>query len=281
MKTLEYYATQSIITDPAELDYLYDGMPDDIPSLCKVVQGLILHIYWAERLGVNLSRERQQEVGLRRVSRQLKRIMELDPSRLTTPRPLEKKVVGNCRDFSTMLTSILRYKGIPARARCGFGTYFWPDRRFEDHWICQYWNKDEKRWFMVDAQLDDFQKKALYIDFNTVDMPEGKFLPGGDGWLMCRARNENPDLFGILDMHGLWFIAGNVIRDLLSLNKMELLPWDMFGLMEQYRRQEILEKHFDLLDQIAAATQGSNPSLLKAQALSKNKELAPPPGWQP
>jgi len=41
---------------------------------------------------------------------------------------------------------------------------------------------------------------------------------------MCRAGKENPDLFGILNMHGLWFIAGNVIRDLLSLNKTELLP---------------------------------------------------------
>jgi hypothetical protein len=31
-----------------------------------------------------------------------------------------------------MLTSILRYQGIPARTRCGFGKYFLPGH-FEDH----------------------------------------------------------------------------------------------------------------------------------------------------
>ena len=39
--------------------------------------------------------------------------------------------------------------------------------------------------------------------------------------------------FGILDMHGLWFIAGNLVRDIAALNNMELLPWDVWGLMPQ------------------------------------------------
>jgi len=37
----------------------------------------------------------------------------------------------------------------------------------------------------------------------------------------------------------------------------------MFGSMDQYHKQDILKKHFNLLDQIAATTQGSNPSLSK------------------
>jgi len=181
MNPQQYYSTQSIISDPGEYVHLLDNLPDNIPSLYNILQGLIIHIYWAEPLGIKLSQDRQQEVGLRKVSRQLKRIFELDSAPLATSRLLERKLIGNCRDFSIMLTSILRHKGVSARARCGFGTYFWPDKRFEDYWVCQYWSKDEKRWLMVDAQLDDFQKKTLHINFNTMDMPEGKFLPAGDG----------------------------------------------------------------------------------------------------
>ena len=37
--------------------------------------------------------------------------------------------------------------------------------------------------------------------------------------------------FGIFDFWGLWFVQANVVRDLAALNKMELLPWDVWGLM--------------------------------------------------
>ena len=102
-----------------------------------MVQGLLIHIFWAERYGVKLSEERQREVQIRSVARKLARIKELADWPLIVPRPPEKKLVGNCRDFSVMLCAILRHQGVPARARCGFGTYFIPDH-YEDHWICEY-----------------------------------------------------------------------------------------------------------------------------------------------
>ena len=40
-----------------------------------------------------------------------------------------------------------------------------------------------------------------------------------------------PDQFGIFDWHGQWFVQDNLVRDFLSLNKIELLPWDGWGLM--------------------------------------------------
>jgi hypothetical protein len=32
-------------------------------------------------------------------------------------------------------------------------------------------------------------------------------------------------------MWGQWFIEGNVVRDLAALNKVEMLPWDGWGIM--------------------------------------------------
>lgn len=281
MKPEEFYAAHGIMTDPDEYGSLFDGLPDEIPSLCKILQGLILHVHWAERYGVKLSEERRNECNLRKVSRQLRRIINLNDSPLSTARSLESKVVGNCRDFSVFLTAILRRKGIPARARCGFGTYFTPNYH-EDHWVCQYWNADKKRWVMVDAQIDDFQRRALNITFDTCDVREGLFLPAGKAWLMCRAGKADPESFGIFDMHGMWFIIGNLVRDLLSLNKIELLPWDQWNLMIDDKQLDIPPEDMELLDRIATVTQGINPDLSEVRSSYENEErLRTPIGWEP
>ena len=51
-------------------------------------------------------------------------------------------------------------------------------------------------------------------------------MAGGDAWLMCREGRADPERFGIHDMHGLWFVRGDLVRDFLALNKIEVLPWD-------------------------------------------------------
>jgi len=52
-------------------------------------------------------------------------------------------------------------------------------------------------------------------------------------------------------MRGLWFIRGNLVRDLASLNKMELLPWDLWGIIDE-QEENITEKDRQFLDQTAA-----------------------------
>jgi hypothetical protein len=48
----------------------------------------------------------------------------------------------------------------------------------------------------------------------------------GDAWARCRAGDADPSAFGIFDMRGLWFIAGNLMRDFAALSNMEMLPRD-------------------------------------------------------
>jgi hypothetical protein len=198
----------------------------------RIVQGLAVHIFWAERYGLSLTPQRESEVNLRLVTQKLARVLELDPRPLAETRPLEKRLVCNCRDFSTLLVAILRYQGVPARARCGFGTYFMPNH-FEDHWVVEYWKASEARWVMVDAQLDDFQKSVLKAQFDTLDMPAGQFVVAGQAWNLCREKKADPKDFGIFKWHGLGFIRGNVFREVLAFNKIELLPWDVWGLMNK------------------------------------------------
>jgi hypothetical protein len=257
LTALTYFSQFGKMTNPGPFVDLYAYLPSDIPSLVKVVQGLVVHVFWAERYGLNLPEDRQAEVQLRSMERRLERTLELDPSPLMTPRSLDRKIVGNCRDFSVTLASMLQSRGIPARPRCGFAAYFLPNH-YEDHWVCEYWNDEEQRWILVDAQLDELQRTALGTSFNTLDVPRDQFIVGGAAWKMCRAGQADPHQFGIFDMHGMDFIKGDFIRDVASLNKRELLPWDCWGLiLAEYA--SLPPDDVSLLDQLADLTQADIP----------------------
>ena len=259
MTNLTHFARHSNMTDPGPYAHLYADLPSGIPALVEVVQGLIIHIFWAERYGLILSEERKAEVQLRRTERRLARTLELDPSPLRVPRSPEKKTVGNCRDFSVTLASMLQSKGIPARPRCGFATYFLPNH-YEDHWVCEYWNEPEQRWVLVDAQLDALQRDVLKTSFDVLDVPRDQFIVGGAAWKLCRSGGASPDEFGIFDMHGIDFVKGDFIRDVASLNKTELLPWDCWGMiLMDY--STLLTDDLSMLDRLADLTYGDVPDL--------------------
>ena len=136
---LQFYAAPAPMTDICAISNQLGKLPTDLPDLVKMLQGLVVHIFWAEHYGLKLSDERKEEVNLRPVARRFARLFELDPYPLTTVRALERKLVSNCRDFTLMLVALLRYQGKPARARCGFGTYFTPGH-YEDHWVAEVWD---------------------------------------------------------------------------------------------------------------------------------------------
>ncbi|MEW5717487.1 MAG: transglutaminase-like domain-containing protein [Chloroflexota bacterium] len=273
---LEFYAAHGVMTDPRAPARLFGDLPRDVAALCKIVQGLMVHIFWAERYGLVLPDERKNEVQIRPVARKLARILELDPRPLTEPRTLDRKLVGNCRDFTVMLVAMLQHQGVPARARCGFGTYFLPNH-YEDHWVGEFWDAAQNRWILVDAQLDAFQRDALTINFDPLDVPRDQFIVGGKAWQMCRAGQADPNAFGIFNMHGLWFVRGDFIRDVAALNQMELLPWDCWGLIDIGNRNETAEE-LAFLDRVAALTTGDVPEFDAVRALYESDErLRVPP----
>ncbi len=275
---LTYYASVGRMTDPKEQASLFDDLPTDMGELCKILQGVMLHIFWAERYGVTVSKERQQEVNWRSIIPRLQCILDLDDRPLREPRPPQKRVVGNCRDFSTLLCAILRHHNIPARARCGFAKYFIPGH-YEDHWVTEYWNEAEKRWVLVDAQLDTLMIDILKVGFNTLDVPRDQFIVAGQAWQLCRSGQADPDDFGIFDMKGLWFIRGNVIRDFLAFNRVEILPWDGgWGVMAEPEG----EADTALIDRLAALTVKGDEAFSEIRSLYENDErMHIPADWEP
>jgi len=265
---LEYFAAPGRMTSPGDYVGLLDQLPGDITLLCRIVQGMMIHIHWADQYGLQLPEERREEVQLRPVVSKLERILKLDPRPLIEARSLDKRLVGNCRDFSLMLTSLLRHQSVPSRARCGFGRYFIPNH-YEDHWVCEYWNAVRNCWVLVDAQLDELQQNKLSIQFNPLDVPRNQFIVGGEAWQMCRNGEADPETFGIFEMHGLWFVRGNLVRDIASLNKVELLPWDGWGVIDA-RDEDLSIEDLAFLDQVAELTRGDVPEFNRVHNLYEN-----------
>jgi len=280
---LAYYARPGVMTGVGEYSSSLQALSDDLPSLVEVVQGLMVHVFWAERYGLKLSDDRQAEVQIRPVVGKLERIFELDPHPLNEPRSLERRLVGNCRDHSVLLAAMLQSNNIPARARCGFGTYFTPGR-YEDHWMVEYWQPNLStasggRWVKVDAQLDALQREVLSITFDPLDMPTGAFITGGQAWLMCRRAEANPDDFGIFEYKGWDFVKNNLLLDLQALNKVELLPWDVCGLAA-VPYTDLIPAQFDLLDGIARLTLAGNGSFEALRSIYEtNEALHAPADW--
>jgi hypothetical protein len=247
-----YFVQHGPITDPGVFGPQFEELPRELTNLCQMVQGFLLHVFWAEKYGVASADIRREEAGIRHVERMLARGLAIDSTPLAAPRPPEKRLIGNCRNFSLLLCSQLRHQGVPARVRCGFAKYFLAGHH-EDHWVCEYWLEAESRWVLVDAQLDPLQCQALKISFDPLDVPRDQFLVAGRAWQLCRHKEADPETFGIFDMHGLWFVRGNLIRDIAALNKMPLLPWDRWGLIDR-RDEDLAEEDLSLLDNIAGAS---------------------------
>ena len=274
-----FYASHSPMTEPGEASALIEPLPDDVAALARVIQGLgIYNVVARDFYGFEPPENRLAEIHLRRIADRLARIMELDDQPLQVAREPARRALQRCNSFALMLVAMLRAKGVPARSRCGFAAYFNPPN-FEDHWVCEYWNAREERWILVDAQLDAIQRKALNITFNPLDVPRDRFIIAGDAWQMCRNGGADSNKFGLTHAHlqGLWFVAGNVIRDLASLNRMEMLPWDVWGAMDM-KDAALTDERKALLDKVAALTLAGDDKFAEVRAIYESDErLRVPP----
>jgi hypothetical protein len=265
------YTRSIAMSDPGRHAALFNELPRDPSALARTVQGLLIHQHIAPAYGVTLSRDQQAQPHVRAVEKILDDILTRDGRPLSAERATNERQVGVCRHFTLLHVAMLRTQGIPARARCGFGAYF-EKGKYLDHWVTEYWNERRKRWHLFDAQIDDRQRELFRIEFDTADVPRDQFLVAGDAWSLCRGGKADPSAFGILDMHGLWFIAGNLARDVAALNNHEMLPWDIWGAM----RQQDSELDLAFFDRLAIVSREPDAHIDELAALYSDERVCVP-----
>ena len=252
-----------------------DGAPDDVAGVVRLVQGLLIHEGLTGLYGVTTPPARLGEKQLHSAAAMLRQAARLDPRPLAAARAPEHRVVGVCRHFATLFVAIMRRKGVPARARCGFAGYFAAGKHL-DHWVGEYWDAAAGRWVLVDAQVDDAQRRYFKLDLDTLDVPRNRFLVGGDAWRACR-DGADPMSFGVAGtpMWGLVEVYGDLFQDLAALRKIELLPWGWYGLAKDERGMAEVE----LIDRLATISSRADAKAMAElrEALAADPRLRVPP----
>lgn len=268
---LDYYAKPAKMTtfSAKQLPSIHQ-LPDGIKPLTTIVQGLLIHLFVAESFyHVQLDPKRiDVESNLRPVNQILETILTLDESPLTCQRPPEKRAIGACHHFGKLLTSLLRVKGIPARMRYGFGRYF-RSGFFEDHSLVEVWNQPVQKWSLVDPQFDQIWIKKMNLSHDIYDVPRDQFIMPAEAWQKCRSGVWNAHTFGTSngEMNGLWFIAGNMIKDLAALNRMEMLQWDAWVSMPRPNNTMKDSKRLAFFDNLAELLSDPDNKYESLQAL--------------
>jgi len=204
---LDFYKQYSSFTDPGEYAYLYENLPDSLPELCRLIKSQFIHPY-AElpEYRDQIPKERWDEsFKYPTVESVLKGLLSYDSRGLVNDRKPQDRLVLGCRDYAILLASIVKYRGIPARVRCGHATYIIPDFH-TSHTICEVWNENDKRWMLVDPGM------------NMVDFGRDKFDFSNDAWLQMQKKEIDPNLYGIPGQYsGMVSILAKVNTDLASI----------------------------------------------------------------
>ncbi len=219
------FSKHDAMSHPGAHRYAMASCGDDVAGLCEAVQGLLLHDHYGGLLyGIPPDGFLERSRVTQPVTTRLDAVLSLDPSPLSQARNVHDREVGTCRDFALLLTSLLREQGMAARVRCGFASYFTPGQ-MEDHWVCECWVEEERRWARIDAQLDGAHCSHLSIGFDTTDLPADCFVSGVDAWRRVRS-DEDCAVWGKGEIRELWFIEVNLVRDVLWLLRADSSAWD-------------------------------------------------------
>ena len=213
-----FYAAASPTSDVSRHEGVLPDGVDTVEDAARTTCNVVIHVAGVGRIRPRPAKDRFDDLNVRSAARIVDRVLALKDDPLATTRGPGERMIGNCYHIALLTCSLLRHFGVSARTRGGFASYL-EQGKFTDHWVVEV--REDGRWRRFDPDGG--------IDFGTD--ARRMFLTGGEGWKACRDGRHDPDIVGFEDSRGWWFIRNNVVRDFAALCKVELLPWDFWGLM--------------------------------------------------
>lgn len=278
-KILDFYKQTSQFTD---LGYYRDfarNLPDDIESLCILQRMQIIHpvaykdkdirnksnCFWGDMTKVPITRLDYEEDYFPTAQSMMAELLRKSPN-YDINRDAKDKIHITCRGQAILLASILKAKGIPARARSGFAPYIKYDGINYDHWITEYYNDKENVWKLVDA---DEHCPNHEIGFDLNNIPYDKFIFGANAYLGL--RNNSIDTDSILYASdpvtlGMKAAIRGLFYDFHSLMNNEII----FLHIPKYIKEKdfvLSEKEYEELDKLASLMLNPNDNFEKLKEI--------------
>ena len=223
-----FYASQSIYSDPGPYHETLIHGGGDPGSIARWISSFMQHPRGAESEERGFTPEQIADLELRSVAEFLAAAVERN---LLEGDATEAKIGGLCRDFAILAASGFRARGVPARLRVGFADYIVPGF-WEDHWLCEW--HDGRHWKRLDVEFAATGESSV----NALDVSPERFVTANEAWFRIKDRPEIATRFGVssLGIGGKSFVAGSLFREFAALRKLELKPWDYWGLSENLLR---------------------------------------------
>jgi hypothetical protein len=260
---LSFYRQYDPYSDPTSYDSLYEGLRDDLTSLCALIKKQLIHPSQLKRYGDRVPKTAKGEDGrFPSVRRMLPELLQRNPAGLVMEREPHESLFVSCRNHALLLASILQYRRIPARVRVGFAEYI-SDKpsKWIDHWICEVWDEDQQRWLFVDP------------DIKRVDIPRPEFELAGNAWLKIRCEEQNDKIYGGNGLWGIVYVRQNLCHDFNACLGRVTTYWTGSPLLH-VKFANLSQEQRRLLDQMARYLQNPNEHLAEMQALqAANPEL--------
>lgn len=199
---LEFYKQTSQFTDLGYYKEFAKNLPDDVDELCVLQRMQIIHpvaykdkdirrksnCFWGDMTKVSITRLNYEEDYFPTAQSMIAELLRKN-SNYNIKREAKDKIHITCRGQAILLASILKAKGIPARARSGFAPYIKYDGISYDHWITEYYNQKENVWKLVDAD-EHCPNHEMEFDLNNI--PYDKFIFGANAYLGLRNNSIKP-----------------------------------------------------------------------------------------
>lgn len=238
---LNFYQKTSLFTDLGFYTNFAKNLPDDIETLCSLLRNQLIHPFdlkdEEERNNSNSFYGDMTKIPRTSLIYEndlfptaiamMAELLRRNPN-FTIERKIEDKLHVCCRETSILLVAILKVKGIPARARCGFTHAVSETDGAGDHWIVEYYNELSKEWVLVDPTMAYDQETLDYfeIDYSLIDMPRDKFIFAADAYLGLRnGKYKKEDIYAFSNpkTFGLKAAINELFYDFHSLMNNEIL----------------------------------------------------------
>lgn len=281
-KILEFYKETSMYTNYGLYKDYFKTLTNEIGELAKLVNFQTIHRGTLIRSCLQKTevskkypwyRYRCEDDVLLTAPSMVAELFRLDNKGMTLDRKIEDKIVVTCRYVSILMASILKAKGIPARCRAGFCVI---EHRYNellsgDHWIVQYYDKNEDRWINIDTnRISNLEEDKKYIDFK-----EGYFDFVAQVWLDVRSGKTDINHF----IHGsrikgLGMLARSLFYDFHALMNDEIsyLFFPCF-ISNDEKFNQLTDEDFTDLDKLATLMLNPDENFDKLKEIfEKNKK---------